>query len=91
MTIFKITGDDFDDFAPAVQALSEDGMLRTAHLGDDDKDWVVTTDADVDKEAVQGVLDSVETSGTVKLSRGKSGDVEDESDAEDDDNQDDDA
>lgn len=90
MPTWKITGDAFEDFAPIVHALWEDGMLRTAHLGDDDKDWVVTTDADVDidKAAVQGVVDAVDLEGAVKIFRdgprdGGPDDEEDEDDADD--------
>ena len=86
MPTWKITGDEFEDFAPIVHALWEDGMLRTAHLGDDDKDWVVTTDADVDKVAVQGVVDAIDPEGEVKIiGAGDDEDDDVEDDREDDD------
>lgn len=80
-TAFKITGDNFEDFAPVVHALWEDGLLLTAHLADDDKDWLATTDTDSDKDAVQGVVDSVDLEGKVTV---VALDVEEDDDVNDD-------
>jgi hypothetical protein len=65
-TTFKITGNDFEDFAPVVHALWEDGLLVTAHLSDDEKDWEVTAEAE-DRATVDGVVEAVDIEGEVKV------------------------